>query len=57
MELYKDSIIGNLCKSSTEAFLLHIIQCWSTYEADEENKDIPMVLYCSGILYKYYLRL
>ena len=30
---------------------------WSECAVDEEKLDIPMVLYCSDIIYKYYYRI
>ena len=44
----------HLGNSGTEYWLLHIVQCWSPCELDEEKWDLPMVLYYSGMMYKYY---
>ena len=40
-------------KSGTADLLLQIVQCWCEYAVNEENKDIPLVLYCSGVMYQY----
>ena len=44
----------HLGNSGTEYWLLRIVQCWSPCELDEEKWDLPMVLYYSGMMYKYY---
>ena len=41
----------------TEDLLLHIVQCWHACAVNEENQDLPLVLYCSHMMYKYYSRL
>ena len=51
---YKDSIIGHLRKSGTEDLLLHIVQCWRWGVFDKQNRYFPIVMYCSGMMYKYY---
>ena len=38
----------------TADFLLHIVQCWHTCLVYKDNWDLPMVLYCSVMMYKYY---
>ena len=53
-EEYKDTIIGNLGNSGTADLLLHILQYWSACAVDEENQAVPMVMYCSHMMYKYY---
>ena len=53
-ELYKDTIIGHLVNSGTVDLLLHILKSWSACEVDEEKWALPMVLYFSGMMYKYY---
>ena len=50
-ESYKDTTIGNMENSGTSYLLLHIVQCWRTCAANEENQALPMVLYCSHIMY------
>ena len=54
VESYKDTIIGNLGNKGTEDLLLYILQCWRAFEFDKENSDLPIVMYCSVIMYKYY---
>ena len=39
--------------SWTAYLLLHILQCWRACALYEENQAIDMVLYCSGVMYKY----
>ena len=53
-ESFKRTIIGHLGNSGTEYLLLHIEQGWRKCAVDEEKPAIPMVLYCSGMVYKYY---
>ena len=53
-ELYKDTIIGHLENPGTADLLVHIVQCWRVCEVDEHKQALPMVLYCSQIIYKYY---
>ena len=57
MESYRDKIICHLGNPVAADLLLHIVQWWSSCEVDEENLDLPMFMYCSGIMYKYYSRL
>ena len=57
VEYYEDSIIGHLGNSGTAYLLLHILQCWLECAVYEDDWYIPMVLYCSVIMYKYYLRI
>ena len=52
VESNKDSIIGNLGNSGKAYLSLHIDQCWRAFSVDEENQDLPIVLYCSGMMYK-----
>ena len=33
--------------------LLYILQCWSACEVDKDNRALPMVMYFSGMIYKY----
>ena len=40
--------------SGTEYLSLHIVKCWRACEINEENKALPLVLYCSYMIYKYY---
>ena len=56
-ESYKDTIIGHLVNAGTEDLLLHIVQCWISYAVDEDNWSLPMAIYCSGVMYKYYSHL
>ena len=30
-----------------------MVQCWIKFAVDEEKWYLPMVLYCSGMMYKY----
>ena len=57
LEAYKDRIIGYLRNSGTADLLLYIVQCWYTCAVDEENQALPVVIYCSSIMYKYYSHL
>ena len=57
MESYKETIIGNLKNTGTPDLFLHSVQLWSASTVDEENLDLPMVLYCSRMIYKYYSHL
>ena len=34
-----------------------IVQCWGAFSVDEENRALPMVLYFSRMMYKYYSHL
>ena len=45
-ESYKDTIIGNMQNSGTSDLLLHMVQRWRSCPVNEENKDLPLVLYC-----------
>ena len=56
-EAYKDIIIGHLENSGTEDLLLHIEIVCCACAVDEERMALTMVLYCSGMMYKYYFRL
>ena len=53
-ESYKDTIIGHLGNLRIEDLLLHIVYCWSLCAFDEDKLYLPMVLYRSGMIYKYY---
>ena len=53
-ESYKDTIIGHLGNSGTSYILLHIVQCWRAYAVDKEKQSLPMIIYCSQTMYKYY---
>ena len=53
-ESYKYTIIIHLENTGTVDLLLHIVHCWSTCAVDEEKYAVPVVLYCSGMMYKYY---
>ena len=37
--------------------LLHIVELWRTYAVDEGNRFLPVVIYSSGMMYKYYYHL
>ena len=52
-ESYKDTIIGHLRNSGTTDLLLRIVQYLRACAVDEEKRALPMVLYCSGMMYKY----
>ena len=54
VESYKYTIIGHLGNTGTVDLLLHIVQCWCACAVDKGNCDLSIVIYCSGILYKYY---
>ena len=30
-----------------------MLQCWHACAVDKYNKDLPLVLYCSDMMYKY----
>ena len=51
LESYRDTIIDNMGNSDIENFLLHMVQCWCACAVVEYNRDLPMVLHCSGIMY------
>ena len=46
--------MGHLVNSGTADLLFQIVQCWRACEVNEEGQDLPMVIYCSGIMYKHY---
>ena len=54
---YKYTIIGHLVNSGTSYLILHTVQCWHACEFDIEKRALPLVLYCSGMIYQYYYRL
>ena len=56
-ESYKERIIGNLVNSVTADSLLHKIQCWRACAVDEEKRNLPLVMYCLCMMYKFYYRL
>ena len=45
-----------MVNSVTADLLLQIVQCWNACAVDEEKLALHIVLYCSGIMYKYYSR-
>ena len=53
-ESYKGTIIGNMGNSGTSDLLLHILECWSACAVNEGNQALPLVMYCSHMMYKYY---
>ena len=53
-EWYKDTIIVHMGNSDTAYLLLHIVQCWCAWAVNKETQALPMVLYCSHMVYKYY---
>ena len=53
-ESYKDVIIGHLGKSGTADLLIQVVQCWHACAVYEEKRDLPVVLYSSGMMFKYY---
>ena len=53
-EPYKDTIIGHLVNSGTADLLLHKVQCWCSCAVDEDKRALPMVIYCSDMIYNYY---
>ena len=57
VESYRDKSIGHLRNLGKTNLLLHIVQCWHVFEVDKENWGLTIVLYCLGIIYKYYSRL
>ena len=57
VELYRNTIIGHLINAGTPDLLLLMIQCWRVYKVGKENQSLHMVLYCSGIMFKYYSHL
>ena len=56
-ESYKCKIIGHLGNSVTAYVLLHIVQCWHECAVIEEDQAIPVVMYCSHMMYEYYSHL
>ena len=56
-ESYKDTIIVHLGNAGTADLLLRILQCWCTCTVNVENSDLPMVLYFSQMMNKYYSHL
>ena len=53
-ELYKYTIIGHLGISGASDLLLHAVKCWRECVVNEENQALPVVLYCSHMISKYY---
>ena len=43
--------MGNL---GTAYLLLHMVWCCCSCAVDEEKWYLPMVIYCPGIMFKYY---
>ena len=54
VESYKYTIIRKLRKSGTPYLLLHMDQYWCACSVDKDKQDLPMIMYCSSIMYKYY---
>ena len=54
---YKDTIIGHLLNPGTSDLLVHIVNYWRACAVNEENWYLPIVLYCSHMMYQYYSRL
>ena len=54
VKLYEDTIIGYLRESDTTQLLLRIVQCCHLCDVDEDNFALPVVLYCSAMMYWYY---
>ena len=54
VESYKETTIDYLENSGPEDLLLHILHCLRVCPVDKDNWVLPMVLYCSIIVYKYY---
>ena len=54
LESYKDTRVVILGNTGTVYFLLQIVQCRSACAVDDDNWSLPVVLYCSEIMYKYY---
>ena len=52
---YQDTIIGNLKNSETLYSLPQMVYCWRTCEVNKEKRALPMVMYCYGMIYKYFL--
>ena len=46
-----------MINSGTEDLLLHIVQFWRACTVTEENRDPPMVIYCSHMTHRDYSRL
>ena len=53
VEYYIYTIIGHSGNADKTDFSFHIVQCWHACEVDKENCVLPMVMYCSGMMYKY----
>ena len=53
-ESFKDTIIVNMGNLGTAYLLLHIVQCWGACADNEGNQALPLVLYFSNTMYKYY---
>ena len=51
VKLYEDKIIEYLGNSGTIHLLLHIVQCWRAYDVNEENQELPVVVYCYEMAY------
>ena len=43
--------------TGADDLLLHMIKFWRACAVDEDNRAITMVLYYSGMMYKYYYHL
>ena len=57
VESYEDTIIGSLENVGIVYLLLHIVKCLRACAVDKENRYLPIVMYCSGMMYKYYAHL
>ena len=53
-ESYKDTIVGHFGNSCIEDLLLNITQCWRACVVVEYKWNLPILLYYSGMMYKYY---
>ena len=51
VESYTEIIVVHLGNAGAADFLLHIVQCWCTCAVDKDIQSLPIVLYCSGIMY------
>ena len=57
VESYKDTIMGYIFNACKLDLLLHIVQWCRACAVDKNKWDIYIVLYCTGMMYKYYSRL
>ena len=49
--------MGYLENSGTADLLLEMVQCWRVCAVNKKNQALPIVLYCSHMMYQYYSRL